>query len=89
MTDQTTTSGQTDDRIIKILNQVVQYSTAGSFTISAVAAMVYSAVNTIADAIGAQRVTLAEVITAFETQLDRTDATIDANITRLRQELIG
>lgn len=73
------TNTQKNDRILEILDKAVAYSGGGGMAIAAVAVMIQTGVNVIAEAIGARRVDLSEVITRLENQTGSTDATIKAN----------
>lgn len=64
-----------NDAVIEILNLAVQYSNGTALAVGAIAA----GINAIADAIGASRVTLSDVIDALETQTDTTAETIAHN----------
>lgn len=83
------TDTQKSDKILEILNAAVQYSSGGTMAIGAIAVMIQTGVNIIADAIGARRVTLEEVIDALVTQTNATDDTIEANRAKLKAMLIG
>jgi hypothetical protein len=74
---------QKRDVILEILNKAVQYSNGSALAVGAIAA----GVNAIADAIGAKRVTLLEVVDALETQTDSTDETLVKNIQIVRDEI--
>jgi len=74
---------QKRDVILEILGKAVQYSNGGTAAVSAIMA----GVNVIADAIGARRVVLAEVIAALENQTDKTDSTVLANIAKTKADM--
>lgn len=71
------------DAVLNILNMAVQYSNGTTAAVAAIAA----GVNVIADAIGANRVTLAQTITALETQTDKTDTTVLGNIAKTKADM--
>lgn len=80
---------QKNDKILDILNAAVQYSNGGTMAIGAVAVMIQTGVNLIADAWGARRVTLEQVIDALVNQTGDTTDTIEANKSKLRAMLIA
>lgn len=71
------------DRILEILGLAVQYSNGGTAAVASIVA----AVNIIADAIGAPRVTPAQAIAKLEAQTERTDTTVLGNIAKTKADM--